>query len=60
MNLIGVKKNEIEGILGSSEREGLMDQYDGISACGERYSVKVFYMPFVHRVLYCETQVETG
>ena len=57
-NLIGVKKNEVEGILGSSERKGFMDQYDGISTGGERYIVKVFYMPFAHRVLYCETKVE--
>ena len=60
VNLIGVSKNEIEGVFGDSVREGIMDQYEGTNSGGERYSIKVFYMPFFHRVLYYETLVQVG
>ena len=59
-NLIGVKKSEIEDVLGTADQQGFIKKYDGVRKDGTEYCVRVVYLPIVQRVVWYETAVVIG
>lgn len=60
-NLLGASREEIDSVFGDVDRKsGLMEMYDGVTASGNNYCVKIVYLPIANRAIWVETEREIG